>query len=87
MGAIDAHLGASLKRLQAAHQAHAASGKQRTGPLLVDGVPLEDLCLTFVLPGGPCIVSFELPGGSGLVLAGPVPARGLGQAACKGPCW
>ena len=46
MACLDSHLGASLGRLRAAHQAHTGSG-----PMLVDGVPLEDLCLTFVLPG------------------------------------
>ena len=51
ISAIDAHLGASLNRLTAAHQAHAACNKRGAGPMLVDGVPLEDLCLTFVLPG------------------------------------
>ena len=58
---IDSHLGASLGRLRAAHAAHAGAG-----PMLVDGVPLDDLCLTFVLPGtpshlrGPCVTRSEL---------------------------
>lgn len=43
---IDSHLGASLGRLRTAHAAHSGPG-----PMLVDGVPLDDLCLTFVLPG------------------------------------
>ncbi|KAL4435190.1 hypothetical protein ABPG77_001872 [Micractinium sp. CCAP 211/92] len=48
---FDAALGASLERLHAAYHAHAAGGGK--GPLLVDGCPLEDLCLTFELPGFP----------------------------------
>ena len=43
--------GVSLERLHAAYHAHAAGGG--TGPLLVDGCPIEDLCLTFQLPGYP----------------------------------
>ncbi|KAL4436702.1 hypothetical protein ABPG75_003841 [Micractinium tetrahymenae] len=48
---FDAALGASLECLHAAYHAHAAGGSK--GPLLVDGCPLEDLCLTFELPGFP----------------------------------
>ena len=40
-----------MERLHAAYHAHAAAGGR--GPLLVDGCPLEDLCLTFQLPGYP----------------------------------
>lgn len=47
---VDSSLGATLEKLQAAsQQSQAAAG----GPMLVDGVPIEDLCLTFVLPGYP----------------------------------
>ncbi len=44
--------GASLERLHAALHAHTAAG-DATAPLLVDGCPLPDLCLTFELPGRP----------------------------------
>lgn len=50
---FDAALGATLEKLYAAHKAHQAQGGSRKGPLLVDGCPIEDLCLTFVLPGYP----------------------------------
>lgn len=43
--------GASVEKLHAAYHAHAGAG--RAGPLLVDGCPVEDLCLSFVLPGYP----------------------------------
>lgn len=49
---FDPGLGATLARLHAALVAHRAAGGAVSGPLLVDGVPLEDLCITFVLPGG-----------------------------------
>ena len=49
---VDALLGASLERLAAAHRAWAAASNPRA-PLLVDGTPIDDLCLTFVLPGAP----------------------------------
>ena len=45
--------GASLERLHAAYHAHVASGGSQQGPLLVDGCPLEDLCLTWELPAYP----------------------------------
>ena len=47
---FDPHMGTSLERLAAAARAYTTLGTPR-GPLLVDGVPLEDLCLVFVLPG------------------------------------
>lgn len=47
--AFDAALGHRLERLEAALRAPRPAGT----PLLVDGVPLEDLCLTFSLPGYP----------------------------------
>ena len=54
-----------MERLQAAAQAHAAAGG--AGPVLVDGVPLADLCLSFVLPGRP---QYELaPGGADTAVA------------------
>eukprot|EP00891_Asterochloris_glomerata_P005589 jgi/Astpho2/5589/e_gw1.00079.2.1_t len=48
---FDAGIGATLEKLHAAHQAHLQAGRQ--GPLMVDGVPIGELCLTFVLPGYP----------------------------------
>lgn len=55
---VDPALGASLERLYAAEREAAASG----GKAVVDGCPVEDLFLTFVLPGDS---SYELkPGGS-----------------------
>ncbi|KAL0023887.1 hypothetical protein WJX79_004926 [Trebouxia sp. C0005] len=50
---FDAALGATLEKLYAAHKGHQAQGGSRKGPMLVDGCPIEDLCLTFVLPGYP----------------------------------
>ena len=47
---VDALLGASLERLAAAHSVWAAAGDP-AAPMLVDGTPIDDLCLTFVLPG------------------------------------
>jgi E3 ubiquitin-protein ligase TRIP12 len=46
---VDPGLGASLERLARAAAAHAAAGGQ--GPLMVDGCLVDDLCLTFTLPG------------------------------------
>ncbi|KXZ47851.1 hypothetical protein GPECTOR_32g463 [Gonium pectorale] len=48
---FDAGLGATLARLHAALAAHRSSGSPE--PLRVDDVALEDLCITFVLPGQP----------------------------------
>ena len=54
---IDPALSTSLERLHAAERAVAGTGL----PAVVDGCPVEDLCLTFVLPGNP---GYELcPGG------------------------
>lgn len=51
---FDAALGGTLEKLYAAHRAHQSTGGgTKKGPLLVDGCPIEDLCLTFVLPGYP----------------------------------
>lgn len=47
---FDAQLGSSLEKLAAAHRSWAAAGSPHD-PLLVDGTPIEDLCLSFVLPG------------------------------------
>jgi E3 ubiquitin-protein ligase TRIP12 len=46
---VDPGLGASLERLARSAAAHAAAGGQ--GPLMVDGCLVDDLCLTFTLPG------------------------------------
>jgi E3 ubiquitin-protein ligase TRIP12 len=46
---VDPGLGASLERLARAAAAHAAAGGD--GPLMVDGCLVDDLCLTFTLPG------------------------------------
>ncbi len=48
VAAFDPSLGQSLERLQRAAAAHATTGG---GELLVDGVRIEHLCLTFTLPG------------------------------------
>ena len=55
MRKVDAGLGASLERLAAAHRTWMGAGRPHA-PLLVDGSPIEDLCLSFVLPG-----AFPLP--------------------------
>ncbi len=47
---FDAGLGASLEKLASAHRAWAAAGPP-SAALLVDGSPIEDLCLSFILPG------------------------------------
>lgn len=57
---LDPALGASLEKLSAAAAAHEARGGG--GPLLVDGCPLQDLCLSFELPGYP---EHPLAGGGG----------------------
>jgi hypothetical protein len=49
VAAIDPALGQSLERLAGALAAWRAAGA--AGPLLVDGCPVEDLCLAFTLPG------------------------------------
>ena len=46
---VDPGLGASLERLARAAAAHAAA--EGAGPVMVDGCRVEDLCLTFTLPG------------------------------------
>ncbi|KAK9826455.1 hypothetical protein WJX81_000175 [Elliptochloris bilobata] len=56
---VDALLGASLERLAASHRAWAAVGDP-SAPMLVDGAPIDDLCLSFVLPGYP---EYELRAG------------------------
>jgi E3 ubiquitin-protein ligase TRIP12 len=49
---VDAMLGATLEKLAAASGFGAGGGRgSHAGPLTVDGVPIEDLCLSFVLPG------------------------------------
>jgi E3 ubiquitin-protein ligase TRIP12 len=49
VGQVDPGLGASLERLAAAAAAHAAAGGG--GAVVVDGCAVEDLCLSFTLPG------------------------------------
>lgn len=46
---IDTSLGISLEKFVAAHKAWTSSDKLQ--PLLIDGVSVQDLCLTFELPG------------------------------------
>ena len=48
---VDAALGATLEKLAAAAAAGGANGRAGGAPMLVDGVSVEDLCLSFVLPG------------------------------------
>ena len=47
---VDSGLGSTLEKLQTASK-HASNNPD--GHILVDGVPIEDLCLTFVVPGYP----------------------------------
>ena len=47
---IDTGLGKTLETIYASHQAWLKSGGAQ--PMLVDGARIEDLCLTFELPGG-----------------------------------
>lgn len=49
---VDPVLGSSLERLAKAAAAYAAAGSK--GPLIVDGCPIDDLCLSFTLPGEYC---------------------------------
>ena len=46
---FDSALGSSLETLYAAHRTWLVGSKSL--PMLVDGSPIEDLCLTFELPG------------------------------------
>jgi E3 ubiquitin-protein ligase TRIP12 len=48
---FDASLGISLERLHAAYRLWASGSSD--APLVLDGALIEDLCLTFVLPGMP----------------------------------
>ena len=50
---VDAGLGATLEKLAAAASGSGgvSKGAMAVNPMLVDGCPLEDLCLSFVLPG------------------------------------
>ena len=66
VSSFDPQLGHTLERMRAAlanhtcHTSHTPSGTAK-GELMVDGVPVSDLCLTFTLPGYP---DYELvPGG------------------------
>ncbi len=56
MRRFDSQLGQSLEMLAAAHRAWQAGGR-RSAEVLVDGQPIKDLCLTFVLPGAPLSIS------------------------------
>ena len=57
VGRVDPQLGATLQRMKAALAAAATtaggSGRRATDEIMLDGVPLSDLCLTFTLPGYP----------------------------------
>lgn len=64
---VDGGLGASLEKLQAAHVAWQLAGKPDY-PLYIDGAPIEDVCLTFVLPG--VWVACGWPVGGLLILGG-----------------
>lgn len=55
---IDPGMGASLEKLHAAQVSHVARGAQ--GLITLDGATVEDLCLSFVLPGRP---DYELRSG------------------------
>ena len=46
---MDSGLGISLERFAAAYNTWEAGNKQQ--PLTIDSQPIEDLCLTFELPG------------------------------------
>jgi len=60
---VDAGLGATLEKIAAASASQQRAGRDA---LIVDGVPIEDLCLSFVLPGYP---EYELrPGGSDIMV-------------------
>ena len=53
---FDSQLGQSLEMLAASHRAWQASAG-RAAEVLVDGQPIKDLCLTFVLPGDAALAS------------------------------
>ena len=59
---FDPQLGATLERMRGAFAAAAAAGMEE---VMVDGVPLSDLCLTFTLPGYP---EYELRQGGADIL-------------------
>lgn len=64
---------AALKAAAAASSSGPAAGTSSGGNLLLDGVPIQDLCLTFTLPGFP---DHELvPGGADLMVDGSNLAR------------
>lgn len=55
---MDSGLGISLERFAAAHNAWVAGGRKQ--PLSIDGQPIEDLCLSFELPGAlPDLLSMQ----------------------------
>lgn len=76
VASIDPALGASLERLSASLAAWRAAGGK--GPLLVDGCPIEDLCLSFTLPGA-------APRGPGART--PLCPPGVRRSWCLPLCW
>ena len=55
---VDAAVGATLEKLHIAHKAYQQQTASNKGlaslmPMLVDGCPIDELCLTFELPGYP----------------------------------
>jgi E3 ubiquitin-protein ligase TRIP12 len=68
---VDAPVGATLEKLHVAHKAYQHQTTSNRGlaslmPMMVDGCPIEELCLTFELPGYP---DYELrQGGSDIAV-------------------
>ena len=74
---FDPALGASIEKLIAACAAHEAPGDVGAAmSLLVDGCPVEDLCLSFELPGYP---AYPLHGSAGTTPGAEVTAVNLGE--------
>ena len=55
---VDSSLGATLETLQASHAAWLRGDPSL--PMMVDGASIEDLCLTFELPGASIFSEQEL---------------------------
>eukprot|EP00798_Chlamydomonas_sp_ICE-L_P007521 gene7521-668_t len=53
VSSFDPQLGSVLERLTASLRVHKAAGAKSRTPATLDGVPVEDLSLTFTLPGSP----------------------------------